>query len=151
MYFYLFSRHCQHVSHCLKFVHEICGVKNQVRNYCGLNTSHFVLYLFCDYVTSVFWALVAKWWYMNSAVCLPSLSEVILFSAGLIGKCVSVVVYLSSNLPLIAISTKIDFAVKLLGQRQTLPSAYLAAVLTTCNRDREKGWRRYHLNLPQQN
>lgn len=60
MYFYLFSRHCQQVSHRLKFVHEICGVKNQVRDYCGLNTSHFVLYLFCDYVTSVFWALIAK-------------------------------------------------------------------------------------------
>lgn len=54
MYFYFFSKHCQQVSHCLNFACEIYGTKNQVWNYCGLNTSHFVLYLFCDYVTSVF-------------------------------------------------------------------------------------------------
>lgn len=83
MHFYLFSRHSQQGSHFLQFVHEIDGVKSQKQDYCRLNTSDFVLYLFGGYLSSVFWARITRRWYINSAVCLFSLLEVVLFTAGL--------------------------------------------------------------------
>lgn len=121
-------------SHFLQFVHEIHGVKSQKQDYCGLNTSHFVLYLFCDYLTSVFWAWITRRRYMNSAVCLPSLLQVVLFPAGLTEKWVSVFVNLSSISPLSAISTKTDCNGATRAEAN-LPFCCLNAVLTTCERE----------------